>query len=185
MISCFSPERWHSIMKDWPTSLPPLLSELHQLDAFSGVGDEIDFEPYRAFLSAEENDSWFKAWTGNPAVDGAEFRVFGQDGTGGYAALWLTQPAKDLEHQPVVFLGSEGERGVVAVNLHEYLWLLAGGVGPYEAVGNPGLVLEPKPQIIDFARSRSKVAELSASEVLTRAQSAYPTFSQYIDSKCR
>lgn len=44
-------------------------------------------------------------------------RVFGQDGTGGYAALWLTRPGLALAEQPVVFLRSVKESAVIARNL--------------------------------------------------------------------
>ncbi|MFI8266555.1 hypothetical protein [Streptomyces sp. NPDC085665] len=74
---------------------------------------------------------WFRAWTGNRELIGDRFRVFGQDGTGGYAALWLIRPDRVLVEQPIVFLGSEGETGVVALDLGTFLWLLADGFGPH------------------------------------------------------
>jgi hypothetical protein len=173
------------IVNTWDTAFPALLTKLHRLKFEYEDGEGIDFEPYDSFLSAEENAEWFKAWTGNSSVDGVQFRVFGQDGTGGYAALWLALPGKALEEQPVVFLGSEGEKAVVAVNLDEYLWLLAAGVGPYEAVSHPGLDRMPNAQFAWFAHDNSKAAELSVAEVATRASAAYPSFSQYIDGLCR
>lgn len=71
-------------------------------------------------------------------MDGVCFRVFGQDGTGGYAAFWLVREGRGLVEQPVVFLGSEGETGVIARDLADFLWLLAGGVGPWEAAAGYG-----------------------------------------------
>ena len=170
-------------MNTWDTTFPPLLSKLHQLGF--DYDDGFDFEPYDNFFPAEENASWFKAWTGNDSVDGAQFRVFGQDGTGGYAALWLVLPDQPMERQPVVFLGSEGERGVVALNLHEYLWLLAGGAGPYEAVAYGGAEANANVAFTAFAQKHSNAAPLSALEVLARANAAHPGFSDYIDSLCR
>ncbi|MBR7780421.1 hypothetical protein [Undibacterium rugosum] len=172
-------------MSTWSTDLPALLAALHELDFYIEDGEEIDFEPYQSFFPSEENASWFKVWTGNASVDGAQFRVFGQDGTGGYAALWLIHPEKALEEQPVVFLGSEGERGVIAVNLDEYLWLLAAGIGPYETVAYPDLPRKPKPHFAEFARKNSRVPMLSVEEVIARAGAAYPSFSEYIDELCR
>ncbi|MEN9865617.1 MAG: hypothetical protein RL748_1207 [Pseudomonadota bacterium] len=171
-------------MKTWNTAFPPVLAKLHQLEFDYDDGEEIEFEPYQAFLSPEENADWIKAWTGNASIDGSQFRIFGQDGTGGYAALWLTNPEKVLEEQPVVFLGSEGETGVVAGNLDEYLWLLAAGIGPMEAVEYPGQDREPNPQFTEFARMNSKVAAMNGAEVIARANAAYPSFSQYIRSLC-
>jgi hypothetical protein len=172
-------------MTGWPRKLPPLLAKLHQLNFYAEDGEEIDFEPYQEFLPAEENSSWFKAWTGNSAVDGAQFRVFGQDGTGGYAALWIANPGQPLEAQPIVFLGSEGEKGVIALNVDEYLWLLAAGTGPYEAVAYPGTAADPKAQFAEFARKNSKASVLQASEVLARANAAHLSFEKYIDDLCR
>jgi hypothetical protein len=121
-------------MPAFSRKLPPVLAALHRLPFDYDQGNGIDFEPYDRFQSAEETASWFRSWTGNEDVDGLEFRVFGQDGTGGAAAFWLTRAGKELAEQPIVFLGSEGEVGVVACNLADYLWLLAGGLGPCEAV---------------------------------------------------
>ena len=170
-------------MSAWDTTLPNLLRRLHELDFDYDEG--YDFEPYKEFFSAEENAAWFKAWTGNAEVDGAQFRIFGQDGTGGYAALWLARPTEPLENQPIVFLGSEGEKGVVALTVDEYLWLLASGRGPYEAVAYDGEDGTPNAQFASFARANSKVDELQSSEVLARARSAYPDFTEYIDKFCR
>ncbi len=94
----------------------------------------IDYEPYPEFDSAEETTGWLRSWTGDKELDGDALRVFGQDGTGGLAACWLVRPGRPLAEQPIVFFGSEGSNGVVAASLPEFLWLLAGGVGPMEAV---------------------------------------------------
>ncbi len=99
-------------------------------------GDGVDFEPFPAFLSAEDTTGWLRAWTGNGELDGDIFRVFGQDGSGGYAAFWMVRPDRPLADQPVVFLGSEGETGVVARDLGDFLWVLAGGFGPREAAND-------------------------------------------------
>lgn len=74
--------------------------------------DGVDFEPYESFLTADETTEWFRAWTGNGELNGDDFRVFGQDGTGGYAALWLVREGRELVEQPVVFLGSEGRQAL-------------------------------------------------------------------------
>ncbi|WP_121740337.1 DALR anticodon-binding domain-containing protein [Streptomyces sp. E1N211] len=94
--------------------LPPALAELARTPIDYADGEGIDFEPYDAFDSAEATTEWLRQWTGNPELDGNAFRVFGQDGTGGLAALWRVRTGRPLVEQPVVFLSSEGERGVVA-----------------------------------------------------------------------
>ncbi len=164
---------------------PDPLAKLNKLDFDYADGDGIDFEPYHEFLSGEETASWFRAWTGNEAADGSSFRVFGQDGTGGYAAFWITQPDKDLLCQPIVFLGSEGETGVVASDFDAYLWLLASGIGPYEAIAYPDLDRVPNAQFLAFASENSSVEPMEAKTVLEQARSKYPEFANHIDSLCR
>lgn len=167
------------------TALPPVLRELHQLD-FDPDGDGFDFEPYAEFDSSEATSEWFRLWTGNPEADGSVFRVFGQDGSGGHAAMWCVRDGESLEAQPIVFLGSEGEVGVVARNLADYLWLLADGLGPAEAVGGfgavTGSVLAP---FRGFAEANAAAAKKEGREALAQAQSEFPDFEAGIESLCR
>jgi hypothetical protein len=162
------------------TTFPDLLSKLHALDYFHAEpeddGEVMDFEPYTAFMSADDTRHWLRAWTGNDEVDGAAFRVFGQDGSGGYAAFWLVDPAKGILDQPVVFFGSEGELGVVASDFAHYLWLLAGGVGPYEAVAYAGELGEPVAEFISFAKTHSNREPMTPRQVLAEAAARFPTF---------
>ncbi len=92
--------------------LPPALAELARTPIDHAEG--IDFEPYDAFCTTEETTAWVREWTGDPEADGSALRIFGQDGSGGLAALWRARPGRPLTEQPVVFLGSEGECGIVA-----------------------------------------------------------------------
>ncbi|WP_055695856.1 hypothetical protein, partial [Streptomyces prasinopilosus] len=108
-------------------SLPPALADVARLGFDYDDGNGIDFEPYDAFCPAEETTDWLRQWTGNPEVDGDAYRLFGQDGTGGNAAVWYARPGRPLAEQPVVFLSSEGRCGVVAGNLSDFLWVLADG----------------------------------------------------------
>ncbi|MFD9697719.1 SMI1/KNR4 family protein [Lentzea sp. NPDC059081] len=144
----------------------------------------MDYEPYQEFDSAEETADWIRSWTGNKELDGAEFRVFGQDGTGGLAALWLVRP-RPLAAQPVVFFGSEGEVGVVATSLGEYLWLLAGGIGPLEAVeyGADGGV--PHAELRAVAEKHSGIEPRTPAEVLAAARAEFPDFAETVQSWCR
>lgn len=155
--------------------MPAVLQELHTLECNYAGGAGIDFEPCSEFLSEEETRSWFQAWTGNKEVSGIAYRIFGRDGSGGYAAFWLARPDGDLLGQPIVFLGSEGELGVVAANFSDYLWLLAGGVGPAEAILSPGLHRCSDPAFTAFARHHSATAHLGAKEVVARAQTEFPS----------
>ncbi|SDO43625.1 SMI1/KNR4 family protein [Lentzea jiangxiensis] len=168
------------------------------LTALSGVefpwdhdeeGDEpaptnIDYEPYDEFESAGDTTDWIRSWTGNQELDGDRFRLFGKDGTGGMAVLWLVREGP-LTGQPVVFFGSEGEVGPVAANLGEFLWLLAGGVGPQEAVefGTDSGV--PHPELRAIAEKHSGVEPRTPAEVLAKARAEFPDFEETVQSWCR
>jgi hypothetical protein len=149
-------------------------------------GEGVDFEPFPAFLSAKETTDWFRDWTGNKKLRGDDFRVFGQDGTGGYAAVWLIRPGQALVDQPVVFLGSEGETGVVARHLGDFLWLLAGGIGPcealsYEADQSP----RPNQDLTVIAQRFAPGPPRSAAAVLEEAAEEFPDFDERIAGLCR
>ncbi|WP_138901667.1 SMI1/KNR4 family protein [Streptomyces albidochromogenes] len=153
-----------------------------------GYGSEtgIDFEPFPAFLSAEKTTEWFRAWTGNGDVDGDDFRMFGRDGSGGHAAFWLTRPARALADQPVVFLGSEGETGVVARDLAEFLWVLAGGYGPWEAATpyESDRVRRGTPELTAVAERFAPGGCRPAAVLIELAAKEFPTFDDIIMELC-
>lgn len=169
-------------MADFDTQFPPVLTALHALPFDYADGEGIDFEPYQAFLPPEENELWIRAWTSNGALDGGEYRIFGQDGTGGYAAIWVVRPGAELLAQPVVFFGSEGELGVLARNFDDYLWLLASGQGPYEAVAGYGRA--PNPEFTAFARQHAPLAAKTGAEVLADARAEFPDFEANVRALC-
>ncbi|WSP78505.1 SMI1/KNR4 family protein [Streptomyces sp. NBC_01235] len=148
-------------------------------------GEGFDFEPYDAFDSAEETTDWIRHWTGNHELDGDAFRVFGQDGTGGLAALWCVRPGKPLTEQPVVFLGSEGEVGVVAGNLSDFLWLPADGFGPMEAVGYPDRDARAQPELAELAARHATTPRRPAPVVVAEAKGEFPSFEEDIAALCR
>ncbi|GAA4946356.1 hypothetical protein [Actinoplanes utahensis] len=118
-----------------------------------------DFEPFDQFDSAEELRDWWTAWTGNENAGVPPLRCFGQDGTGGLAAIWVRDPAAAIDTQPVVFLGSEGELAVLARDLGDYVWLLAGGVGPLEAVSELERTPTAVPEIVALAPGAPRTIE--------------------------
>ena len=110
--------------------------------------------------------------------------MFGQDGTGGYAAFWCVRPGAPLLQQPIVFFGSEGALGVLASNFADYLWLLAGGFGPFEALTySKSDRLQSRP-FTAFARLHSGNGGKSVSEVLSKARAEFPDFEERIRSAC-
>jgi len=166
-------------------SMPKALSELLELAFDYADGNGMDFEPYTDFLSLEDTRSWIQAWTGNKELSGEEYLVFGQDGTGGYAAIWRAWADKGLLDQPVVFFGSEGDLGIIAENFSSFLWLLAGGFGPYEAVAYPAEDREANATFTEFANSHASCAPISPHEVLANARRKFPTFEDGVRSSCR
>jgi hypothetical protein len=88
----------------------------------------------------------------------------------------MVRPGKPVTEQPVVFFGSEGELGVVAADFNDYLWLLAGGVGPYEAVAYPDDETDPHEELTAFAEKHAPAARKTPQEVLARAKKEFPDF---------
>lgn len=153
-------------------------------------GDGVDFEPFTGFLSVDETTDWFRAWTGNAELTGDGFRVFGQDGTGGYAAIWLLRQDCALVEQPIVFLGSEGETAVVARDLDDFLWLLAGGYGPLEATpsfttSEPEWTPRPHQELTAIAERHAPHRRRTAADVIALASQEYPDFDGIVMALCR
>ncbi|MDR2213616.1 MAG: SMI1/KNR4 family protein [Pseudomonadales bacterium] len=163
---------------------PPVLQELHKLDFDYSEGKGIDFEPLSQFLSAKETKQWIRAWTGNKKLDGTEYKIFGEDGSGGYAAFWLVRQEADILEQPIVFFGSEGEIAVIASNFNDYLWLLAGDIGPCEVVNYPELRKPANAQFTKFAKKYSSSKHLDPWEVVAKAQAEFPDFEEKIEALC-
>ncbi|GAA2446856.1 hypothetical protein GCM10010191_74990 [Actinomadura vinacea] len=172
-------------MTDADFTMPTALIEAHRMGFDYRDGAGVDFEPYPRFLTPAETGDWLRAWTGNPSLDGAEFRVFGQDGAGGVAAFWLVRDGQPLARQPVVYLGSEGETAVVARDLADYLWLLAAGFGPLEARMYPRHEHEPRADARLTRIAEGRAARRSADEVISAAREEFPDFDEIVESLCR
>ena len=171
-------------MRDFDQTFPSLLSELHELDVDFDE-DNIDFEPYQEFLCADDNVAWIRSWTGNASLSGSEYRIFGQDGTGGYAAFWLVRKNKALLEQPIAFFGSEGEVGIVAKDFYDYLWLLAGGYGPYEAVESKRHKAKVNAAFTELAECHAKDRKKKPLEVVAAAKAEFPTFEADVRAVCK
>ncbi|MFJ9371183.1 hypothetical protein ACIRRA_43210 [Nocardia sp. NPDC101769] len=144
-----------------------------------------DFEPYEQFEAPERTAWWFRLWTGNDEVDGAEFRFFGSTGAGDYAGCWLVRPDMPLAAQPIVYVGSEGETGMIARDLGDLLWIFANGSGPAEAFGQPTIDTAPNDEFRAIAERHAPGRNRSTAQIVADARSEYPGFSAFIDSLCR
>ncbi|MFJ1756416.1 SMI1/KNR4 family protein [Kitasatospora sp. NPDC088134] len=150
-------------------------------------GDGVDLEAFDAFLSAEETTDWLRSWTGNEELTGDVFRVFAQDGTGGYAALWLVREGREVAEQPVVFLGSEGETAVVARDLPDFLWLLAAGLGPAELTLGLRDPEDVRPDALRTAVAERHAPDRRrpAAELVADAAREFPGFAGTVEEWCR
>lgn len=106
---------------------------------------------------------------------------FGRTSDGSLFALWLL-PKNHVDAQPVVTLGSAGERAVVAENLGAFLELMCNCVEfvPEAAESNNFELLESIPDRLGFvawARANCGIATYRSPETLIRrAQLMYPSF---------
>jgi hypothetical protein len=166
-------------------TFPPALRALHATEFPVEDEGDIDYEPFAEFQPVEETAWWLRLWTGNEDVTGEEFVVFGKDGTGGFVAFWPARPGRPLVEQPVVYLGSEGEVGVIAGDLAGYLWVLAGGVGPAEAVDTEREKGPARPDLRAVAERYAPGAERPVDDILAAARAEFPAFTATVDAMCR
>lgn len=124
----------------------PVLSACCSLE-FDLKSSGIDFEPFQEIWNADHSRAWLREWAGGADHDESSdtFRIFGRDRSGGCAALWIRNPSLSLDEQPIVCFESEGKSHLVAQNAKNFLWLLASGVGPLEAVRSLRPDYEAKP----------------------------------------
>ncbi|MBO2457994.1 SMI1/KNR4 family protein [Actinomadura sp. LCR2-06] len=144
-----------------------------------------DYELYERFEEPERTAWWFRLWTGNKEVDGAEFRFFGTTGGGDYTGFWLVRPGAPVVEQPVVYVGSEGDRAVVARDLGDLLWIFAAGLGPAEALEGPDGTAEPNEAFRAIAERHAPGRERSPAEIVEAAQAEFPRFPELIADLCR
>jgi hypothetical protein len=161
--------------------LPTALAEVSRVEFPYDSEDDVYYEPFAEFMPVAENAFWMPLWTGTDLLDPNDFRVFAHDGSGGYAILWLVDRDEPLTAQPVVFMGSEGEYGVIASDLADFLWLLADGSGPMEAVEQPDRPSRPKPELIAIAERHAPQARKSAAEAVALARQRFGHFNQVIE----
>lgn len=82
-------------------------------------------------------------------------------------------------------MGSEGECGVVAGNLSDFLWVLADGIGPLESVLYDEPEARPNPELTGLAERHATTPRRPARAIITEARAEFPTFTDNIDALCR
>lgn len=169
---------------DWV--FPEALSAVAEVFFDYGEGDA-DYEPHKRYMTAAETTSWIRSWTRNEELTGDEFRVMGEDGTGGYAAFWLVRHGRPLVEQPVVFFGSEGDLGAVAPDLSGFLWVLADGSGPFEAVDERERDRPSRPhaELTAIAERFAPRGRRPARSIIEVAQAEFAGFEEYVLGLCR
>jgi len=73
----------------------------------------------------------------------------------------------------------------VAKNFADYLWLLAGGFGPYEAIAYPGLEREPNDAFTAFAKDHAAAPKKPPGAVIAEARREFPSFEKDVRALCR
>lgn len=90
-----------------------------------------------------------------------------------------------ITEQPVVYLGSEGECGVIARDLGDLLRLFADGLGPAEAFSDPGRETQLNEAFQAIAEQHAPGRRGSAAEIVAGAREEFPGFSEFIKAMCR
>jgi hypothetical protein len=169
---------------DEDRTLPAVLVQAHLL-WLREFDHSPDLDPGDMFEGSAETTEWWREVTNNPAAGVAPFRVFGRESSGGFAAIWTQDLESSVETQPIVFLGSEGEIGVIARDLGDYLWLLGSGVGPVEAIFGLDRVPEPIPALVALAHEYRQAPARTAETVKDAAGALLPALTAFIESVCR
>lgn len=101
------------------TALPRIFQGLEEAEV-----EHSEFE----LRDPAESDENIEAWLGALPRDGTRFIVFAQDGTGSLFCSWLRPGQDSIEAAPVVYLGSEGELGVLGKDPAAFLEFIASGM---------------------------------------------------------
>jgi hypothetical protein len=135
-----------------------------------------------------DSDSDIQAWLGALPSDGTRFVVFAQDGTGSLYCVWLQPGHDEVETAPIVYLGSEGELGVLGKDPAAFLEFVASGMS---FDGHGGSFFDPdegdeealarREQVAEWVKQRTGKTDLRhPDEVRAEAEAAYPGLEQWV-----
>lgn len=134
------------------------------------------------------SDRAINAWFGALPGDGTRFIVFAQDGTGSLYCVWLRPGHDHIETAPIVYLGSEGELGVLGKDPTAFLEFVASGMSfdghagsffdPLEGEDDEDYVTETldcRAKVAEYVKQRTGKTELRHPDALrAEAEAAYP-----------
>lgn len=165
---------------------------------FEGLADaEVGAEhPEFELRDPGESEADIKAWLGGLPSDGSRLIVFAQDGTGSLFCLWLRPEHDDVDRAPVVYLGSEGEVGVLARDPAAFLEFVASGL-TYD--GHNGEFFDPldsdddedfaseetarRAKVAAYVRRQTGKTELRhPKQVRAEAEAAFPKFAEWVEA---
>lgn len=169
------------------TKLPSIFEGLADVGA-----EHAEFE----LCDPSESDDSVTAWLGALPSDGTRLIVFGQDGTGSLYTLWLAPGHDDVETAPVVYLGSEGELGVLGKDPAAFLEFVASGMtfdghngaffDPLESDDDEDFATEEqarRAKVVEFVGQRVGKATLRHPDaVRAEAEAAHPGFTAWVDA---
>ncbi|KAJ5101386.1 hypothetical protein NUU61_003608 [Penicillium alfredii] len=166
--------------------MPAALVEVAQIgfecdwDEETGELRGCDFESYGEFEQPCETAMWFRLWSVHEEFDYTQFRFFGSTAAGDYVGFWLVRPDVDISEQPVVYISSDGDIGLITQNLDDLLWLFANGSGPAEAFEDPGRKTQPNEEIRPIAERYAPGKCRSTAEIVASAQKEFPNLMELV-----
>ena len=158
---------------------PKLLIELLEFD-MSGA---VDFfcSGFEFHIDIETPISTYWCEDINEAFDERIFAFALATGSGSLYALWRHEADTPLEESPVIFLGDEGEVGVIAASFNDFINLLTLDSELYPdregcfIFTEPSEVEKPSPRHEDFKRwlDAKNISKMTPNEVFSKANISY------------
>ncbi len=157
---------------------------------FTGMADAGIEHGEFELCDPEESDANLRAWLGGLPKDGSRVVTFTQDGTGSYFGIWLRANHADVEAAPVIYLGSEGELGVLGKDPRAFIELLGsamtfdGHAGSFFSTDDDAdYVIERRERTASFAKQTLGLDVLrEPNAIKAEAEAAYPDLQAWVDA---
>jgi hypothetical protein len=169
------------------TALPRVFEGLADVGA-----EHAEFE----LVDLAESDDNVKSWLGSLPTDGTRLIVFAQDGTGSLFCVWLRPGQTDVESAPIVYLGSEGELGVLGKDPAAFLEFVASGMtfdghasrffDPLDSDDDDEYATDERARragVVEFVRERTGKSSIRHPDLVrAEAEAAYPGFEAWVSA---